>query len=85
MRTWILAVGLALTLAARPAGAQTRVNVVIGFGVPRPFVTGVVVVGRPRPYYPRRGYVYRPPLFVQRVYVVRHHHRHYYRRDYDDE
>ncbi len=88
MKHWILAVGLALVLAARPAGAQTHVDVVVGIGVPRPFVTGVVVIGRPRPYYPRRAYFYRPPLFVERGYVVRHHHRHHYRHyrhDYDDE
>lgn len=89
MKPLILAVGLALLLAARPAGAQTRVAVVVGFGVPQPFVTGVVVVGRPRPYY-RPAYFYRPPLFVERVYIARHHHRHHYRyyhhdydRDYD--
>ncbi len=85
MKHWILAVGLLVVLAARPAGAQTRVDVVVGFGVPRPFVTGFVVVGRPRPYFHRRAYVHRPSLFVERVYVVRHHHRHHYRRDYDDE
>jgi len=80
MKRLIVAVGLALALAASPAAAQTRVNVVVGFGVPRPFVTGVVVVGRTRPYYSRNVYVYRPPLFVRRVYVARHHHRHAYRR-----
>ena len=85
MKHWILAGGLVLMLAARPAGAQTRVHVVVGFGVPHPFVTGVVVVGRPRAYYPRRAYVYRPRVFVERSYVARHHHRHHYRRDHDDE
>jgi hypothetical protein len=85
MRHWILAVGLVLMLAARPADAQTRVAVVVGFGVPHPFVTGVVVVGRPRAYYPRRAHFYRPPLFVERVNAVRHHHRHHYRRDHDDD
>jgi hypothetical protein len=85
MKHWMLAVGLALMLAARPAGAQTRVAVVVGFGVPHPFVTGVVVVGRPRPHYPRRTYVYRAPLFVERPHVARYHHRHHYRRDYDDD
>jgi hypothetical protein len=89
MRHWILAVALLVALAAWPAGAQTRVDVVVGFGAPRPFVTGFVVVGRPRPYFYRRAYVHRPSLFVERVYVVRHHRRHHYHwdydRDYDDE
>ena len=80
MKHMIVAFALALALVASPAAAQTRVNVVVGFGAPRPFVTGVVVVGQPRPYYSRSAYFYRPPLFVRRVYVVRHHHRHAYRR-----
>jgi hypothetical protein len=85
MRHWILAVGLVLMLAARPADAQTRVAVVVGFGVPRPFVTGVVVIGRPRAYYAGRAYLHRPPLLVTRGPVARHRHRHHYRRDHDDE
>jgi hypothetical protein len=89
MKHWILVVGLLVALTARPADAQTRVDVVVGFGVPRPFVSGFVVVGRPRPYFHQRAYAYRRPLFVERVYVVRHHHRHhdyrYYDRDYDEE
>jgi hypothetical protein len=86
MKPLILAVGLALLLAARPAGAQTRVAVVVGFGVPQPFVTGLVVVGTPRPYYRGPAYFYRRPLFVERVYIARHHRHHhygYYHHDYD--
>src|SRR5256885_2004849 len=76
--------GLALALGATPAVAQTRVSVAVGFGVPRPFVHGVVVVGRPFAYYPpafvvvRRPYFYRhrrPLLFVRRVYPGRRPHR----------
>jgi hypothetical protein len=88
MKRVIMAVGLALALATRPARAQTRVSVAIGFPAPRAFVSGVVVVGRPYGFYRRRPRFYRPaPLFVERVYVVRRHHRHHcrYDDDYDDE
>jgi hypothetical protein len=88
MKRVIMAVGLALALATRPAGAQTRVSVAIGFPAPRAFVSGVVVVGRPYGFYRPRPRFYRPaPLFVERVYVVRRHHRHHcrYDDDYDDE
>jgi hypothetical protein len=81
---------MALVLGATPIAAQTRVSVAVGFGVPRPYVTGVVIVGRPYGYYPhRRAFYYRPPLFVaRRVYPVRHrHHQHrsYHRYDRDDD
>jgi len=68
---------------------QTRVSVAVGFGVPRPYVTGVVIVGRPHVYYyPRRHafyYRYRPSLLVaRRGYVARHRrHHHAYYDDYD--
>src|ERR1041384_5766304 len=85
-----VAAGIALALSAAPMATQTRVSVAVGFGVPRPYVTGVVILGRPPVYYPyRHAFYYRPTLFVaRRVYVVRHrhhHHRYYYRddRDYD--
>jgi hypothetical protein len=90
MKHVIWAVGLALALAGTPAPAQTRVSVAVGFGIPRPFVHGVVVVGRPFVYYPPavivvpRPYFYRyprSPLFVRRVYVERRHHR----RHWDDD
>src|SRR5436190_1826828 len=91
MKRTAWAFGLVCALAAAPAAAQTRVSVAVGFGVPRPDVAGVVVVGRPYLY---RPYFYRPPLvvvvrrpypvrpvFVDRVFVsrpriYRHHHRH---------
>src|SRR2546423_10262302 len=83
MKRVLLAAGMALALSAAPMAAQTRVSVVVGFGVPRPYVTGVVILGRPPVYYPhRRAFYYLPPLFVaRRVFVVRHrprHHRYYY-------
>jgi len=85
MKRVLLAVGMALALGATPIAAQTRVSVAVGFGVPRPYVAGVLIVGRRPVYYPRRAFYHRPPLFVaRRVYVVRH--RHHYRRyhfDYD--
>src|SRR2546428_8990673 len=83
MKRVLLAAGMALALSAAPMAAQTRVSVAVGFGVPRPYVTGVVILGRPPVYYPhRRAFYYRPPLFVaRRGYVGRHrhhHHPHYY-------
>src|SRR3989442_6435394 len=80
---WFL--GLALTLAAAGptrAAAQTRITVAVGLGVPRPFLSGVVVVGRPpRPfaYYPApavivvpapRPYFYRYRYSYRRPFVV---------------
>jgi hypothetical protein len=91
MKHMIWAIGLGFALGATPAVAQTRVAV--GFAVPRPFVHGVVVVGRPFAYYPpavvvvRRPYFYRhrrPLLFVRRVHARRYHHRHRWD-DGDDE
>src|SRR5207244_4743846 len=68
----LLAVGLVRALATRPASAQTRVSVAIGFAAPRPFVTGVEVVGSRYGFYHSRPRFYRPaPLFVERVYVAR--------------
>src|SRR2546428_5310491 len=83
MKRVLLAAGMALALSAPPMAAQTRVSVAVGFGVPRPYVTGVVILGRPPVYYPhRRAFYYRPPLFVaRRVYLgsaPHHHHPHYY-------
>src|SRR3989442_13488020 len=83
MKRVLLAVGMALALGAAPMAAQTRVSVAVGFGVPRPYVTGVVILGRPPVYYPhRRAFYYRPPLFVaRRGYVGLHpqsYHPHHY-------
>ena len=86
MKHVIMAVGLVFALGARPASGQTRVSVAIGFAAPRPFVSGVVVVGRPYGFYRARPRFYRPAaLFVERVYVARRHHRHHCRYDYDDD
>ena len=92
MKRMLLAVGIALALGVTPIAAQTRVHVAVGFGIPQPYVTGVVIVGRPQVYYPHRPafyYRYRPSLFVARRFYVdryRHHrHRYYHRHDRDDE
>jgi len=67
----------ALALGATPGAAQTRINVAIGVGAPHPFVSGIVVVGRP--YFvhpPHRYFHYRYPVFVVRredFYRHRHH------------
>jgi hypothetical protein len=88
MKRVLLAAGLALALGAAPLAAQTRVSVAIGFGVPRPHVTGFVIVGRPPVYYPpRRAFYHRPPRFVaRRAYGVRHRHQHHrYHYECDDD
>ena len=79
MKRLLLATGMALALGAAPIAAQTHVSVAVGFGVPRPYVTGVVIVGRPHVYR------YRPSLLVaRRGYVARHRrHHHAYDDDYD--
>ena len=75
MKHMIWAIGLALALGVTPAMAQTRVSVAVGFGpLPRPFVHGIVVVGRPFAYYPPAYVV------VRRLYTGRYH-----RRRWDDE
>jgi hypothetical protein len=60
MKRALLLAGLGVMLAAGTASAQTSVQLSIGFGVPRPYLSGVVIVGRPlvRPVY--RPYCYRP-------------------------
>lgn len=84
-RISILAAALTI-LGAAPAPAQSHVTVELGFGLPRPYVSGYVVVGRPyhRYYYRprpvivivRRPYYYHRP----RVIVVdRRRHRHHHR------
>ncbi len=90
MKRVLLAVGLAFALGAAPMAGQTRVSVAVGFGVPRPYVTGVVILGRPHVYYPpRRAFYYRAPLLVaRRGYVARHrrhHHAYYYEYDCDND
>ena len=71
--------GLALALLALGtawAAAQTRVDVALGFGAARPYVSGVVEVGSPLVYSapsavfvglaPRPYYFYRRPRFAER-------------------
>src|SRR2546426_821277 len=82
MKRVLLAAGIALALGVTPIAAQTRVHVAVGFGIPQPYVTGVVIVGWPQVYYPhRRAFYYRPSLFVvRRGFVGRY--RHHRPRDY---
>ncbi len=63
MRKTMLLTGLVLACAAGTASAQTSVRLSLGFGVPRPYLSGSVFVGRPhlRPVY--RPYLYRPYLY----------------------
>jgi hypothetical protein len=99
MNRFAVALGVALARAAVPAApatAQTRVAVMLGFALPRPYVSGVIVIG-PRYGYdagpelvvvpaPRR-YWYRHPYVVERRddRYYRHHRRHRDDRAYDDE
>lgn len=90
MKRVLLAAGIALALGVTPIAAQTRVQVAVGFGIPQPYVTGLIILGRPHVYSPyRRVFYYRPSLFVaRRVYVDRYRHRrhrYYHRYDRDDE
>ncbi len=67
MKKTMLLAGLALALTAGTASAQTSVQLSLGFGVPRPYVTGYVFVGRPylRPVY--RPFHYRPYRYHRHV------------------
>jgi hypothetical protein len=88
MKRIALVLGLLLALDVASAAAQARFHVSIGFGRPRPFVSGLVAVGRPmyRPYFHRRPalvFGYPRPVVVERVYVQRFHRRgHPYRPAY---
>ena len=87
-----LALGLGL-VAARPtpAAAQTGISVALGLGVPRPLLSGVIVVGRSYGYYPAPAVIvvpaprpyFRPFVVVRRVYAGRYHRRYHW--DDDDE
>ena len=63
----IAMLGVAFTCAAGTASAQTSVRLSLGFGVPRPHLSGSVFVGRPhvrpvyRPFF-HVGYDHRPCL-----------------------
>jgi hypothetical protein len=75
MKRVLLLAGLAIVFAAGTASAQTSVHLSVGFGVPRPYVSGYVIVGRPlvrpvyRPYCYRQGTAFRHG--GRRVVVVR--------------
>jgi hypothetical protein len=53
MKRIMILTGLVFLLAAGTASAQTSVRLSIGFGVPSPYVSGYVLIGRPhvRPVY----------------------------------
>jgi len=96
MKRIAMLIGLALLFAAGTASAQTSVQLSLGFGAPRPYVSGDVFIGRSffRPVY--RPYYYYPyhypyyffeplPRFYgspRRVFIYERDHR-YYRRDFD--
>lgn len=65
-----LLVAVSAARAPVPAAAQTRVSVWLGFGVPQPYVSGYVVIGRPYGYYHAWRHYRRPPLVVLRRDVV---------------
>jgi hypothetical protein len=61
MKRLAVALGVALAVGAVPAApatAQTRVAVMLGFALPRPYVSGVIVVG------PRYEYDAEPEVVV---------------------
>src|SRR2546425_11992947 len=73
-----LALGPPLAAAGpTPAAAQTRISVAVGLGVSRPFLSGVVVVGRPYGYYPAPAVIVVP---APRPYFYRY--RYHYRRPF---
>lgn len=75
MKRVLSLVAFAAVVAAGTASAQTSVQLSIGIGVPRPYVSGLVIVGRSllrpvyRPYPHRRGWILRHES--RRVVVVR--------------
>ena len=89
-----MALALALTAVGTAAApAQTRVDVALGFGLPRPYVSGVVVVGPPLVYSAPPDlivvpapwpYYYRRPFFEERRGYWGYRRYRGYRRDGDD-
>jgi hypothetical protein len=61
MKQIMILTGLVFLLAAGTASAQTSVRLSIGFGVPSPYVSGYVLIGRPHV-----RSVYRPTFFHHR-------------------
>lgn len=96
MKRIAMLIGLALMFAAGTVSAQTSVELSLGFGAPRPYVSGDVFIGRsffrpayqPYYYYPYHYpyYFYEPlPRFYgapRRVFIYERDHR-FYRRDFD--
>jgi len=97
MKRIMLLAGLVTLLAAGTASAQTSVQMSFGFGVPRPYISGDVFIGRSfirpvyRPYYyfyPNRYpyYFYEPlPRWYgppHRV-IIYERDRRFFRRDFD--
>lgn len=99
MKRIMLIAGLVTLFAAGTASAQTSVEMSFGFGVPRPYISGDVFIGRSfirpvyRPYYyyypSHYPYYFYEPLPrwygpARRVIVFERDHR-FYRRDFDRE
>ncbi len=97
MKRFVIVAGLVTLLAAGTASAQTSVQLSFGFGVPRPYISGDVFVGRSfirpvyRPYYfyypDRYPYYFYEPLPRRygpphRVIIYERDHR-FFRRDFD--
>jgi len=81
MRKIALLLALLLVVGATAATAQAGFRFRVGFGVPRPYVSGFLFVGRPAPLVVYRPYGWRPvlvyprPFGFERVYVRRGHSR----------
>jgi hypothetical protein len=97
MKRILLLAGFATLFAAGTASAQTSVRLSFGFGVPRPYISGDVFIGRSfirpvyRPYYyyypnryPYYFYELQPRWYGphRRVIIYERDHR-FYRRDFD--
>ena len=97
MKRILLLAGLATLFTAGTASAQTSVQMSFGFGVPRPYISGDVFIGRSfirpvyRPYYyyypDRYPYYFYDPLPrwygpPHRVIIYERDHR-FFRRDFD--
>ncbi len=79
MKKIALVLGMLLVVGAAAATAQTRWRVSLGFGHPRPYVSGFVAVWRSAPLVVYRPYWWRPVVVYPRRFVferayVRHCH-----------
>ena len=66
MKKIVLVLGMLLVVGAAGASAQTRWRLSLGFGHPRPYVSGFMVVGRPAPLVVYRPYWWRPVVVYPR-------------------